>query len=126
MTKTEKQYLGAALKGQKVAKPLTVTRRDWLMLDEPELHLTLSNGATVRVQWNLDHSAAFLAIAATPDAEFVDCTAAETGLEPLDLAEAVDAVYRAVRAEEDERMSDDDGADYAMDSEAARDRGDCP
>ncbi len=111
-------YEGAALKGQKAE--VRVTRRDWLLGEEPEMHLTLSTGATVRVRWNLDYSAAFLSIALTPDAEFVDCTAADTTLEPLDLAEAVDAVYRAVRAEEDARLADEDGADYAMDSAEAR------
>ncbi len=108
MTKAEKMYLGTALENQ---TPLEVTRRDWLLTPDPELHLTLSDRSTVRVQWCIEHACRLLAVAATPDADFVDCTAEETGLHPDVVEEAVDDVYRAAMQEEAERLADnwDDG-----------------
>ncbi len=110
MTKAETEslrrlYQGSALDHQTVA--LQVVRRDWLTNDQPELHLTISDRSTVRVQWSIEYGCRYLAVAATPDADFVDCTPAETGLHPDVVEEAVSEVYEAVRRDECERLADD-------------------
>lgn len=90
---------------------VTVTHRDWLLLDEPELHLTLSNGAYVKIQWDLEGQCARLFLASDKHADYFSCTREDIGLDGGELEVMVDAVQRAVRAEEDERLADqwDDG-----------------
>ena len=87
--------------------PISIIRRDWLTQDAPELHLALSDGAHLKVQWSLEDQCAYLFVAKDSRADFVSCTAAETGLEPGELAGLVDEVFRAVRADEDERLADE-------------------
>lgn len=89
---------------------LAVVKRDWLLVDGPELHLALNDGSVVKVTWSIDHACRFLFVA-SPGEDFLACTADQTGIEPDELDGYVDEVYRAAVAEECERLADnfDDG-----------------
>lgn len=93
--------------------PLEVVRRDWLCVDSPELHLRLSDGRCVLIQWDLDYGHRLLLVAPDMDAPYTSCTADQTGLTDDQLGPLVDEVYRAVEEDEAERLSDqDDGREW--------------
>lgn len=85
---------------------LAVVQKTMHLWDEPELHLLLSDGSTVRIRWDLDYSHRLLSVA-HGDEDFAACTADQTGLSEDVLEPLVDEVYEATRLEEHERVSSD-------------------
>ncbi len=120
-------YLGNALAGQVISKLVEVLRTIWLDGDDadpPTLELALSDGSYVRLSYDVDYHHPLVWRAADKDDDYESIPARESGLgdaiEPY-IDQAAEAAQSHAR-----QHCDDDGADYAMDSEAARDRGDCP
>lgn len=83
----------------------TVTSKTWIHCDQPELHLTLSNFSHVKIQWDLSYGHRLIFFA-EPGGDFVSSTAQATGMNVEELEGYVDEVYRAVQADEAERMAD--------------------
>lgn len=94
-----------------VPEVLSVLHRDWLLLDEPELHVMLSNGSYLKIQWDLEGGCVRLFLAADKQADFTSCSREDIGLDGGELEVMIDAVKQAVKREEDERLADqcDDG-----------------
>ncbi len=85
-----------------------VIGRAWLdgaASDPPTLELLLSNGAYLKIGWDLDYQHKLLWWAQDVSADFAPCTAESACLDPLVLDALVEEVYRAVLHDEAERLA---------------------
>ncbi len=89
---------------------LEVVAETWITLDSPELHLTLSDGSSVLVRWDVEYACPLLFVASGGE-DFLSCTTAQTGVEPDALEPYIERVHQAVLHDEIERLADqwDDG-----------------
>lgn len=80
-----------------VVPELTVVRRGWIIVDQPELECELVDGSYIKIAWDTDYNHRLLYVAADKSADYISATADQTGLPEDVLAPLVDEVESAVR-----------------------------